>query len=106
MVAFTDRFRYKLGKRLSRIAEPPLDTVSLRFTVSVLTTNPVEYTFSDSRVLSQAVLSEERTFYLQADDIFLAPESKHALARLLLPEDTIEATSLFEQLPTVSENLF
>ena len=106
MVAFTDRFRYKLGKRLSRIAEPPLDTVSLRFTVSVLTTNPVEYTFSDSRVLSQALLSEERTFYLQADDIFLAPKSKHALARLLLPEDTIEATSLFEQLPTVSENLF
>ncbi len=78
MVAFTDRFRYKLGKKLSRIAEPPLDTGSLRFAVSVLTTNPVEYTFPDSGVFSQDFLSEERTFYLQADDILLAPESKHA----------------------------
>ena len=106
MVAFTERFRYKLGKKLSRIPVPPLDTVSLRFAVSVLTTNPIEYAFPVGGVLSQDLLSEERTFYLQADDLLLAPESKHALARLLVPEATLEATSLFEQLPAVSENLF
>ena len=106
MVAFTERFRYRLGKRLSRIAEPPVESVLLRFTVSVLSTNPVEYQFPESGVLAQALLSEEQTFYLQAEDLLLAPETKHALARLLLPEETIEATSALEELPTVSGNVF
>jgi SNF2 family DNA or RNA helicase len=106
MSAFTERFRYKLGKKLSRIAEPPLDTVSLRFAVSVLTTNPVEYSFPDSGAFSQDLLSKERMFYLQTGDLLLTPDSKHALVRLLVPEATLDATSLFEQLPTVSENLF
>jgi hypothetical protein len=106
MVAFTERFRYRLGRRLSRIAEPPVDSVPLRFTVSVLSTNPVEYQFAKSGVLAQALLSEERTFYLQAEDLLLAPETKHALAHLLLPEETIQATSVLEELPTVSGNVF
>ncbi len=106
MVAFTERFRYRLGKRLCRIAEPPVKSVLLRFPVSLLSTNPVEYHFSESGVLDQALLSEERTFYLQIEDLLLTPETKHALAHLLLPEETIEATSVLEELPTVSENVF
>lgn len=106
MVAFTETFRYRLGKRLSRIPEPPVQPISLGLAVSILTTNPVEYEFSDGGSIEPSLLDEERTFYLQSPDVVLAPLTQHALARLLVPNETIPAMSLIQDLPTVSENLF
>ena len=106
MVAFTETFRYRLGKRLSRIPEPPVQPVSLGLAVSILTSNPVEYAFSEGGSIGQPLLDEERTFYLQSPDVVLAPSTHYALARLLVPDETIPAMSLIEDLPTVSENLF
>lgn len=106
MVAFTETFRYRLGKRLSRIPEPPVQPISLGFAVSILTTNSVEYEFSDGGSIEPSLLDEERTFYLQSPDVVLAPLTQHALARLLVPDETIPAMSLIQDLPTVSENLF
>lgn len=106
MVGFTERFRYRLGKKLSPIKEPPVEEISLKLVVFILKTNPIEYQFSKSGVIIQALLSEERTFYLHAERFLFAIETKVELAPLLLPEETIQATSVFEELPAISENLF
>lgn len=106
MVAFINRFRYQLGKRLSRIAEPLVEPVSLYFTISILTTNPVEYEFPDGSTIGQSLLDAEQTFYPQTPDVVLTPATRHALVRLLVPEETIPVTSIFNGLSSVSENLF
>ena len=106
MVAFTERFRYRLGKKLSRIAEPPLHSVPLSFSVILHSTNPVEYLFPTSGVFAQALLDEERTFYHQTSDIVLAPDTQHASRQVMGPVELAQAISSFEKLPSVSENLF
>jgi SNF2 family DNA or RNA helicase len=106
VVAFTERFRYRLGKKLSRIAEPPVQEVPFPFTISLLNTNPVEYLFPQSGVIEQSLLDEERTFYIASSDVALVPDTQHARARLLAQAETISATSLIEELPLISENLF
>lgn len=106
MVAFTETFRYRLGKRLSRVPEPSIQPVSLGFAVAILSTNPVEYEFPEGTSILQPLLDEERTFYLQSPDVTLPSPTQHVLARLLVPDETIPAMSLIEDLPTVSENLF
>jgi superfamily II DNA or RNA helicase/HJR/Mrr/RecB family endonuclease len=106
VVAFTEVFRYRLGKRLSRIAEPPVQPVSLGLAVSILTTNPVEYEFPEGRSIRQSLLDEERTFSFSSPDVVLAPSTQHQLARLLVPDKTIPAMFLIEELPIVFENLF
>ncbi len=106
MVAFSQRFRYRLGKKLSQLAEPSVEPISLSFSISLLTTNPIEYLFPEMGGFSQSVLVEERTFHLKTSDVLLIPDTQHALARLLEPGEVVEATSIFEVLPVISENLF
>jgi SNF2 family DNA or RNA helicase len=106
VVTFSDRLRYRLGKKLSQIAEPPVQEVPFPFTVCLLNTNPVEHLFPQSSVIEQSLLDEGRTYYIASSDVTILPDTQHALARLLTPAHIISATSLIEELPIISENLF
>lgn len=106
MVTFTERLRYRLGKKLSQIAEPPVQEVPFPFTVCLLNTNPVEHLFPQTSVIEQSLLDKGRTYYIASSDVTLLPDTQLALARLLTPAHIISATALIEELPIISENLF
>ncbi|MBI2440941.1 MAG: restriction endonuclease [Lentisphaerae bacterium] len=104
-VSFQRRFRYRLGRRLSKVPPPLTHVVPLSFDIHLMVTASVEYLFHSPSTVAPDLLEPDGTFYLPYEDIGIFPATSYPV-RLIDKQETIEATAIFHELPTVSGNLF